>query len=387
MRPGDSLLHRCRIGAAFVLSALVLSVTPLEVLAAYELALVANGLAQPVFVTHAGDGSGRLFVVEQGGTIQVVQNGSVLDQPFLDISSLVTTSGNEQGLLGLAFHPDYEVNGRFFVFYTAKGDGDLTIARYRVSEDPDQADSKGKIILSIPHPTNTNHNGGMLAFGPDGYLYSSTGDGGGTGDSRNNAQNKRSLLGKILRINVDKGKRYKVPQDNPFVGHGRTRPEIWAYGLRNPWRFSFDRSTGQLYIGDVGQLRYEEINVAPADDPGGRNYGWRIREGQHCYPSGDSCSAAGLVDPIVEYEQASGRCAVTGGYVYRGTSASSLMGRYIYADFCSGEIWSAQDGQKGWQSTQVLDSSYFISSFGEDEAGELYIVHRGGAIYRLTEGS
>lgn len=346
---------------------------------------VASGFSQPVFVTHAGDGSGRLFVVERAGTIRIIANGSVLPEPFLDIRSLVRSSGLEQGLLGLAFHPRYRDNGRFFVYYTALNN-DNTIAEYRVSADPNRADlGSARILLAIPDFA-ANHNGGMLAFGPDGYLYAGTGDGGGAGDPMRNGQNLQSLLGKLLRLDIDRGQPYSIPLDNPFVGRQDARAEIWAYGLRNPWRFSFDRVTGDLWIGDVGQNEWEEIDLQPAGSRGGENYGWSIMEGAHCFRPREGCDATGLVAPVVEYSLSGGRCAVTGGYVYRGRAYPALTGVYYFGDYCSGQIWALYRDQSGaWQQVELLDTDLRISSFGEDEAGEIYLVgFADGAIYRLT---
>src|SRR5690349_2696811 len=278
------------------------------------LQLVTNDLKQPVFVTHAGDGSGRLFVVEKGGTIAILRDGQRAPDPFLDITDLVTSSGSEQGLLGLAFHPDYKNNGRFFVYYTAKN-GDDTLASYKVSSDADKADPASGTVMFAQSDPAPNHNGGMLAFGPDNYLYVGLGDGGSAGDPWGNGQNRNVLLGKLLRLDVDHAAPYAIPPDNPWPSGGDARPEVWAYGLRNPWRFSFDRATGDLYIGDVGQNQYEEIDFQPAGEPGGRNYGWNVREGLHCYQA-QSCETNGFVEPVAEYSHAQG-CSITGGYVYR----------------------------------------------------------------------
>lgn len=347
---------------------------------------VARGFNQPLFVTGAGDGSGRLFVVEQGGTVRVVQNGTVLPQPFLDIRGLVR-AGGEQGLLGMVFHPHYAENGRFFVNYTAR-DGANTVAEFRVSQDdPNRADPfTRRVLLAIPDFA-PNHNAGMLAFGPDGYLYVGTGDGGGAGDPRRTAQNLRELLGKMLRLDVDGGDPYGIPPTNPFVGRADARPEIWAYGLRNPWRYSFDRATGDLWIGDVGQNAWEEIDFQPAGSRGGENYGWSIMEGSHCFRPSSGCDPTGLVLPVVEYPtHAGGTCAVTGGYVYRGTAFPALFGVYLYADYCSGQIWALYpDAAGAWHSAELVRVPVRISSFGEDEAGELYLTgHDTGIIYRVT---
>jgi glucose/arabinose dehydrogenase len=350
--------------------------------AGVEWRMVTGGLVSPIGLANAGDGSHCLFVLEQSGVIQIVQNGNLLPVPFLDIRDRVGSSGNEQGLLGLAFHPDYETNGYFFVNYTDQN-GDTVIARYQVSVDnPDRADrSSERHLLNIPQPF-PNHNGGMVAFGTDGYLYLGLGDGGSGGDPLDSGQSVNTLLGKILRIDVNGGDPYLVPADNPFTGG--LAPEIWAYGLRNPWRFSFDRLTGDLYIGDVGQGSWEEISYLPAGSPGGANFGWNVYEGWH--PYGGSASSAGgeLTFPIFEYGHDQG-CSVTGGYVYRGTALPQWNGVYLFGDYCTGYIWGLlPDGQGGWLSDLLFDGMGQITSFGEDEAGELYLTDRAGIIYRLS---
>lgn len=348
---------------------------------------VAGGLSQPVLVTNAGDGSGRLFVLERAGRIRVIDSaGNLLPVSFLDISSIVGASGSEEGLLGLAFHPSYESNGLFFVAYTNLS-GDLVLAKYSVSADPNVANpASAAILLTIPHPGNSNHNGGMLAFGNDGYLYWSTGDGGGAGDVPNNAQNTNSLLGKILRLDINSGSPYAVPLDNPFVGVSGVRGEIWGYGFRNPWRFSFDRATWDMYVGDVGQGAREEIDFESASATGGLNYGWRVMEGTLCYNPSSGCDTSGKVLPVTEYVNNSATCAVTGGYVYRGSLSPQMTGIYFYGDYCSGEIWGLVQQSPGvWVSTLSVDTSFFISSFGEDEAGELYLTdYASGTIYRIV---
>ena len=351
-----------------------------------ELEPVTGGLAQPVLVTHAGDGSGRLFVVERRGTIRVIAGGAVLPQPFLDVRSLVRAAGLEQGLLGLAFHPRFAENGRFFAAYTANNStADNTVAEYRVSSDPNRADpDTGRVLLAIPDFAS-NHNGGMLAFGPDGYLYVSTGDGGGGGDPQRNGQKLTTLLGKILRLDVDGGESYVIPPGNPFVGRPDARPEIWAYGLRNPWRAGFDRLTGDLWIADAGQNAWEEIDFQPAGSRGGENYGWNIMEGAHCYPSRSGCDPTGLVLPVAEYSDSLG-CAVIGGYVYRGAAYPALWGAYFHGDYCSGRIWAIYETPDGaWQHVELLRTEVQASAFGEDEAGEIYLAgFSTGVIYRLT---
>lgn len=345
---------------------------------------VAGGFNKPVYLTHAGDGSGRQFVVEQAGRILIFQNGVINPTPFLDIVGIVGSDANEQGLLSVAFHPRYTDNGFFFVNYTNKN-GDTVIARYGASSNPNVADpNSAKILLTIDQPYS-NHNGGQIAFGPDDYLYIGMGDGGAAGDPHNNGQTLNAMLGKILRIDVDNGNPYGVPQDNPFVANSDTRPEIWSYGWRNPWRFSFDPATGDLYMADVGQNQYEEVHVELAGSPGGQNYGWRIMEGSHCYESGN-CDAAGqgLVLPVAEYDHSQG-CSVTGGYVYRGAQFPALTGTYFYGDYCSGIIWGLRrEANGGWAQAQLLSSGQTISSFGQDEAGEVYLLqHRTGEVFQL----
>jgi glucose/arabinose dehydrogenase len=353
-----------------------------------SLVLVDGGFTKPVLVTNAGDGSGRLFIVEKAGIIKIVESGSTLPTPFLDISDQVSSDG-ERGLLGLAFHPGYETNRKFYVFYTRVSTGRLVIAEYRASTgDPDVADeSTARTLLTIAHPA-TNHNGGHLAFGRYGYLHISTGDGGGSGDPNNNAQSKDSLLGKILRIDVNgtSGTRaYRRPASNPYVGKPGLN-EIWSRGLRNPWRFSFDRATWDLWIGDVGQTRWEEIDRSSvAFGAGkGKNFGWRVMEGNHCYRPSSGCNRDGKSRPLAEYSHSYG-CSVTGGYVYRGTLSPALSGLYVFGDFCSGRIWTLpRAAARPAAETQLLDTDLMISSFGEDEAGEVYVVDYNGSIYRLS---
>jgi len=346
----------------------------------YAFELVANGFSQPLLVTHASDGSGRLFVVEQTGGIHVVQDGQVLPEPFLNLRGQVS-GAYEQGLLGLAFHPDYAQNGEFFISYTDLN-GDTQVERCQVSEDPNVADAESCVtVLSVDQPYR-NHNGGGIGFGPDGYLYIGLGDGGAGGDPEGRAQNLSTLLGKMLRLDISGDEApYSVPTDNPFVGRDDANWEIWAWGLRNPWRWSFDRATGDLYIGDVGQNAYEEINFQPAGT-GGLNYGWDYFEGLHTF-EGQPPAGLDLVEPIVEYAQsATGGCSVTGGYVYRGPSLPELSGLYYFGDVCAGTIWVLVPGGEMliWAQT-----SFALSSFGEDEAGELYVTDlNGGGIYRLV---
>ena len=352
--------------------------------AAIELRPVLAGLASPVFITHAGDGSNRLFVVEQQGTILVLQPGTATTSRFLDIQSKVT-AGGERGLLGLAFHPRYAANGRFFVYYTRDPDGAIVVAEYKVSANPDVAQTAETVLLTIPHPTFANHNGGMLAFGPDHLLYIGVGDGGSANDPSNNAQDVDVLLGKILRIDVDRqdastGTAYAIPADNPFV-NAAGRDEIFAYGLRNPWRFSFDRVTGVQWAGDVGQVTREEVDMPIVR---GGNYGWRVYEGFSCTGNDPTlCDAARYRLPILDYEHTGGRCAITGGYVYRGNAAALPGGTYVYGDYCSGEIF-AWDGTR---QTLLQRTPLLISSFGEDENGEIYVVDLNGTVSRIASGN
>jgi len=343
---------------------------------------------QPVHVTHAGDGSGRIFVVEQAGRIRILDNGAVipLPVPFLDLASLIPprlVAGGERGLLSVAFPPGFITKRYFYVYYTRAADGAIVVARYDVSAgDPNVADpASEEEILVVPHPGEANHNGGQLAFGPDGYLYIGTGDGGGGGDLDNNAQNRLSRLGKLLRIDVESGAvPYGVPPTNPFLDNADYRPETWALGLRNPWRFSFDRGTGNLgkgdlYIGDVGQGTFEEIDFQPAGDPGGQNYGWNIMEGGDCFNS-VTCNKAGLTLPVVTYAHTPEECSVTGGVVYRGAALLALHGSYFYGDFCSGRIWGLRKNSVGWDNAERVAPVVpvrNITTFGEDESGNVYV--------------
>lgn len=349
-----------------------------------ELQRVVGGLDTPVSVANAGDGSGRLFIVEKVGRIRVVRDGALMEFAFLDITDRVGASASEQGLLGLAFHPDYHSNGSLFVNYTNR-EGNTVVARFSVSSDSARADPSSELILLTVAQPAGNHNGGHLAFGPEGYLYVALGDGGGAGDQFGNGQNGSTLLGAILRLDVDSGQPYAVPASNPFVGEAAVRDEIWAIGLRNPWRFSFDSLTGDLYIADVGQNQYEEVNFEAAKSAGGQNYGWPVMEGVHCFPQDTPCDQAGLTLPVVEYDHSQG-CSVTGGYVYRGQEFPSLEGIYVYGDYCSGRIWGlARSGGGGWRAAQLARADIRLSSFGEDEAGELYLVDMGqGELLKLT---
>lgn len=349
-----------------------------------QLALKVSGLSSPVGVVNAGDGSGRLFIVEQRGTVRVYTGTTLLSGYFLDIRGVAggISSGGERGLLGLAFHPDFESNRKLFVYYTNDG-GDLVIAEVTANAGGTSA-SAGTVdpLLTIEHSAHGNHNGGQLLFGPDGYLYIFTGDGGGAGDPQGNAQNINSLLGKTLRIAPDLAGGYSNPAGNPYLGVAGA-DQVWSIGLRNPWRASFDRATGSLWIGDVGQYSWEEIDREPAASPG-RNYGWNCREGTHNYAGG--CSGLTLVGPVAEYSSggATPHCSVTGGYVYRGSSFPDFVGQYVLGDYCSGYIWTLQAGAGSPSLQFQRDTSALISSFGESESGEIYMTDHGGRLYRIV---
>ncbi len=368
-------------------STILPTAVPLEKLAA-TLVPAADGFQQPVGLAVAEDGSGRLFVVEKAGRVQVVVAGVVWPEPFLDIRGRVGDGASEQGLLGLAFHPAFgedPAERRFYVNYTDT-DGDTVVAEYRVRPDGRAAEPDSEnVVLAVAQPAG-NHNGGQLAFGPDGYLYIGLGDGGGSGDRYGNAQNPATLLGKMLRLDIA-GAPYGIPADNPFVGQEEWRPEIWSYGLRNPWRFSFDRDTGDLYIGDVGQASWEEVNRQGAASGGGQDYGWPILEGNHCFEGGTDCDGGGqTVRPILEYEHGAEGCAVTGGYVYRGPAAPYARGTYVFGDYCSGKIWAARNAPDGsWGRAELMDTELAVSSFGQSEDGEILVVdYDTGDLYRLA---
>jgi glucose/arabinose dehydrogenase len=349
-----------------------------------------GGLDQPLHITHAGDGSGRLFVVERPGRIRIIQNGVLLPTPFLDITDRVRSVSGEQGLLSVAFPPGYAGLGHFYVDYT-----DLTsntvVSRFGTTANPNVADpGSEQIILTVVQPY-ANHNGGQLAFGPnDGYLYVGMGDGGSGGDPQGNAQNPGVLLGKLLRLDVETGNplTYTVPATNPFTQTLGYRPEIWALGLRNPWRFAFDSQTSDLYIGDVGQGLYEEVDFQPASSPGGVNYGWNIMEGSHCY-NASTCDTSGLALPVAEYGHVQGNCSITGGMVYRGLDYPDLDGLYFYGDYCSGRIWGLKRDGLVWQDALLYDAPFRITTFGEDESGNLWVASYAGApngaIYKVVK--
>lgn len=342
---------------------------------------VAGGFVTPLLVTHAGDGSGRIFVVEQVGRVWSIQGG--VRSLYLDVSAKVNCCG-ERGLLGLAFHPEFEDNGKLFITYSRAADGANVLEKLVVADPPNgNPPPNGEILLVIPQPFS-NHNAGMLAFGPDGYLYWSKGDGGAGGDPFNFAQNPQSLLGKILRLDVDVANGYANPPTNPYAVLGGGRGEIWALGLRNPWRFSFDRATGDLWIGDVGQNAWEEVDKQPvplAPMVNGWNYGWSWWEGNHAFKAGGP--TVGMTWPVMEYSHGLG-CSVTGGYVYRGLKSPTLSGTYFFADFCSGRIWGGVGAGLAYEQVELLDTNLLVSSFGEDESGEVYVVHYGGSVHRLA---
>ncbi len=346
-------------------------------LSRFEWVTIAQGLTRPVDLQHAGDGSGRLFVVEQRGRILIIQNDTLQFEPFLDITDRVDDDQNEQGLLGLAFHPNFETNGFFYVNYTKRG-GDTVIARFTASGNTADPNSELKLLeVGQPFP---NHNGGGLAFGPDGYLYIGLGDGGAGGDPLGNGQKLSTLLGKMLRIDVNSAERYAIPSDNPFGD------EIWAYGLRNPWRFTFDSLTGDMWIGDVGQGDYEEVNYVPSGTPGGINFGWNRYEGMHDF--GNGAALQNHWPPVFEYNHAEtiSGCSVVSGYVYRGGIAE-LYGIYFYGDYCTGNIWGGlrivNGDEEIFNAERLFQVNALITSFGVDEAGELYIVNHKGTILRL----
>lgn len=358
-----------------------------------------DGLDHPVHITNANDGSTRLFVVEQIGRIRIIENHQLLSAPFLDLSSKVRSpwsengGGSEEGMLSVAFPENYAEDGHFFVYYTNL-QGNNVVARFTITGDPNIADANSEYpIMTLNHPGHENHNGGQLAFGPDGYLYIGTGDGGGSGDPDENAQDPGSLLGKILRIDIQGPiEPYTIPSTNPYTQTAGYRGEIWALGLRNPWRFSFDRDTGDLFIGDVGQTRIEEIDYQPALSQGGENYGWDILEGSMCFePLNDCVPPENNVLPIAEYEHGENNslgCSVTGGYLYRGSLYPRMIGVYFYADFCKGKIWGLKQEQGNWQGTMLWnsDQNTNFSTYGEDEQGNLYLAdHSAGVVYQLTD--
>ena len=369
---------------------------------------IANGFTKPVYVCQPPGDNDRLFVLEQKGIIKIIKNGMTVRKPYADLRNKVhnpITPGDERGLLGLAFHANYQNNGFVYINYSDKNDHTI-VSRFRVASDPDRLDTKSeKVLIKLKQPFS-NHNGGHMEFGPDGYLYISVGDGGQWGDPYNNAQNLGNLFGKILRIDVDTGDPYAIPDDNPFNNNEDAKDEIWLYGLRNVWRFSFDWGKGDVYLGDVGQDLWEEIDFVAAENAGGQNFGWRVMEGNHCYNPKEDCEPTGEL-PIFEYpndanymkiltgmdEPNVDGCSVTGGYVYRGSAISELQGTYFFADYCSGNIWTFKE--KNGKATEFQNRTEeislggggftnYISSFGEDNNGELYIVDYNGIIFKLT---
>ena len=350
-----------------------------------RLQLIASGLSSPLYLTSPPNDVSRLFVVEQTGGIRIIKDGNLLPTPFLDLSGRIS-AGGEQGLLGLAFYPDYTTSGRFVVHYTDTA-GDTHLSIFQVSADPDVADGASEQVILTADQPYVNHNGGQVLFGPDGFLYLGLGDGGAGNDPEGRAQSLSDLLGSILRVDVQTGTSYTVPADNPFVGQPGVQPEVWSYGLRNPWRFSFDRATGDLYIADVGQDRYEEVDVAPASTGSGKglNFGWNIMEGSHCL-SGTTCDQTGLTLPDFEYAHPQG-CSITGGYVYRGSSIPDLQGLYFYGDFCQG--WVRSFRYAVGAATEVTDWPRLrpggsVQSFGEDAAGELYVLSASGNVFKVV---
>jgi len=356
---------------------------------ALALSAFVSGLVSPIGMEAPNDGTGRLFVVQQGGQIRIIQNGALVATPFLDVSSNAGfVSGGEEGLLGLTFHPGFGTNRRFFVYYTRSVSGQVqsVFSEYAASaSNANLADASSERIMLIVNQPFDNHKGGQLAFGPDGFLYIGLGDGGSEGDPQGNGQTLQTLLGKILRIDVNgafaPGKQYAIPADNPFVMGGGL-PEIWAYGLRNPWRFSFDRGTGKLFAGDVGQDSFEEVDIITS----GGNFGWNKMEASHCYPPGSACNTAGLILPIIEYaHNAAGGTAIIGGFIYHGSAIPGLVGDYVFGDLSSGHVWAGVPGANGtWNQALVLNHTLTVSSFGQDTAGELYLLDYGnGAVLHV----
>ncbi|HUF26173.1 MAG TPA: PQQ-dependent sugar dehydrogenase [Gemmatimonadaceae bacterium] len=360
------------------------SIAPPPLPTAVTMREVASGLSNPLhLVSPAGDP--RLFIVEQPGRIRIVKDGVLLAAPFLDIATRVT-SGGERGLLSMAFHPAYAQNGFFYVNYTGAG-GTTYVERFSVSTDPEVADPQSALLILEQSQPFPNHNGGHILFGPDDMLYIAMGDGGDGGDPLGHGQNRNTLLGALLRLDVDGGTPYAIPSDNPFAGEAGARDEIWAYGLRNPWRIAFDAPSGNLYVADVGQSRLEEVNVVAAAAPG-VNYGWNIMEGNECYPQATNCDTSGLMLPVLVYPHEGGACSITGGHVYRGSELPDIVGHYFYADYCLGFIRSfryaggAATQQRDWPFAALVGR---VLSFGVDAAGELYVLSQSGRVFRLSK--
>lgn len=373
-------MSKTTVHAALILGAALLASCAAAQTPQVRFVPYASGLPQATTITHAGDGSGRLYVTLQGGQVRVIRNGQLQAQPFLDVSGL-TRAGGERGLLGLAFDPRYKTNRRFYVHYTDRN-GDTVLARYTATPDFSRGDPQSARTLFTAEQPYANHNGGQLAFGPDGFLYLGLGDGGSGGDPQNNGQKLSTPLGKILRFDVS-GDAARPATGNPFVNRSGANPYIWAYGLRNPWRFSFDRQGGDLIIADVGQNALEEIHRQPRTSKGGENYGWKIREGNRCFEPSTGCRTSGLVEPVLVYGRNEGQ-SITGGYVYRGSAVPALKGQYVFGDFGTGTVWAARTTGNRWTKT-TLGRVENPSTFGEDEAGELYMAEYGsGRILKMS---
>jgi glucose/arabinose dehydrogenase len=350
-----------------------------------ELELFAEGVIQPTDMVAATDGTDRLFVVSRIGTIHVIEDGELREEPFLDLREQIEHEMVEQGMLSMALHPDFAENGYFYVYYITHGDEDTMVSRFQISEDGQFGDPGTETpILEVEQP-HYSHNGGNVKFGPDGYLYIGLGDGEDPGDPHENSQDPNTMLGSILRIDVDGGEPYAIPEDNPFVGSDEGLDEVWAYGLRNPWRFSFDQETGDMFMVDVGQWEIEEVNVQPADSSGGENYGWPIMEGDECWEA-EECDKEGLTMPAVTYENPDFGCAIIGGYTYHGSAHPELEGIYFFGDWCSGNIWGMVEEDGEWVKEIVIESDLMINAFGLDHNGEIYALdfEEGGGIYRVT---
>ena len=367
---------------------------------------IADGFKKPLFITSYPTDSNLLYVVEQAGRIIVIENGEKLKRPFLDIKKQVVNPnrpGDERGLLGFAFHPNHTKNGKFYINYM-NNDGYTVVSEFTVKNKQRANHSSERILFDLKQPFS-NHNGGHMAFGPDGYLYISIGDGGKSGDPNNAGQDLNTIFGKVIRIDVNQTP-YGIPKSNPYYGQENKRGEIWAWGLRNVWRFSFDRKNGDIFYGDVGQNKWEEINYEPSNSKGGINYGWRIMEARHCYNPEDNCNESGLTQPILEYPNDANYmrtltgmdqpdvdgCSVTGGYVYRGKKIKGLQGTYLFGDYCSGNVWSfkvengkAVEFQNRTEEINLAEGEFtnYISSFGEDADGELYIIDYNGGVYKI----